>query len=103
VIPIDPATLGTPTPRSLDGRLYPDFLRQYERLDDDLLPIVAQLQPSTLDDIELAVTDPLTAAYLDYWIMSAEWRGLVERGTQRRGPYVWRLGPQASPHLPQAA
>jgi hypothetical protein len=100
---IDPSTLGTPTPRSIDGRTYPDHLRQYERFDDELLPIVAKLQPATYDDIAIAVPNRRTRSYLILWIKSAEWRGLIERGTQKRGPYVWRLGPQASSHLPHAA
>lgn len=103
MIPVDPATLGTPTPRSLDGRLYPDHLRQYERLDAQLLPIVAASEPITYNDLERAVPDAERRADLRLWVMSAEWRGLIERGTQKRGPYVWRLGPQASSHLPNAA
>lgn len=77
--PVDPATLGSDTPRTLDGRTYPDHLRQYEHYDKELLPLVERLAPATFDDLSVAVADPHTRAALPRWLASAEWRGLIER------------------------
>lgn len=44
---IDPSTVGSETPRTLDGREYPEHLRAYHRYDAVLLPLVASLAPAT--------------------------------------------------------
>ena len=77
--PVDPETFGTPTPRTLDGRTYPDHLRSYEQYDDVMLPLVEALAPATFDDLGLRVTDSHARAALPRWLASAEWRGLIER------------------------
>jgi hypothetical protein len=102
--PIDRSTLGTPTPRTVDGRTYPDHLRPYERFDDDLLPVVADHAPATFDVLSIAVSDARMRASLPRWLASAEWRGLVERVAPRPGsPRTYDLGPVADQHLPHAA
>jgi hypothetical protein len=104
VSPIDPATLGTDTPRTLEGREYPEHLRAYHRFDGTLLPIVARMAPVSFDDLSVAVEDPRVRAALPRWLASAQWRGLVERGDARGGsPRRYVLGPAAGAHLSSAA
>jgi hypothetical protein len=86
-MPIDPATLDTDTPRTLDGRDYPEYLRAYEQLDPDLLPILERLGPATFDGFVAHITDGRQRAAAQRWLSSAEWRGLVERRDNgARGP-----------------
>jgi len=91
--PLDPSTLDSDTPRTLDGRGYPDHLRPYEQFDGDFLPIVAKLELATFDDLSLEVDDPRASASLPRWLASAEWRGLVERrDPSMNGPRSYVLG-----------
>jgi hypothetical protein len=84
---IDPATLDSDTPRSLDGRSYPEHLRAYERLDQDLLPLLELLSPATFDSFVAQIIDGCQRAAALRWLSSAEWRGLVERRENNmRGP-----------------
>lgn len=84
---IDPATLDTDTPRTLDGRDYPGYLRAYEALDSELLPILERVGPATFDAFVAHITDGRQRAAAGWWLMSAEWRGLVEhRENGERGP-----------------
>ena len=84
---IDPASLDTGTPRTLDGRDYPEYLRPYEHLDSELLPILDRFGPATFDGFVTHITDPRTRAAAPRWLASAEWRGLVERQDEgMRGP-----------------
>jgi hypothetical protein len=99
---IDPRTYGTRTPRGLDGREYPERLRQYEAWDSTLLPLLAELEPATYNAMDQRVTDPRMHAYLPDWLNSAEWRGLVER-VETTSPWTWQLGPMAQQHLSHAA
>lgn len=86
-MPIDQATLDTDTPRTLDGRDYPEHLRAYERLDAELLPILETVGPATFDGFIARIEDARTRAAAPRWLASAEWRGLVERQDQgMRGP-----------------
>ncbi len=78
-MPLDPATLDSDTPRTLDGREYPGHLRVYEELDAELLPIASRLGEFTYDDLLLRITDPKIGSVLPRWLASAEWRGLIER------------------------
>jgi|ERR1035441_6691350 hypothetical protein len=88
---IDPASLDTGTPRTLDGRTYPEHLRGYESLDDDLLPILERFGPATFDVFVAHIEDARHRAAAPRWLASAEWRGLVERQDEgMRGPR--RLG-----------
>jgi hypothetical protein len=93
---LDPRTLGWKRPRTLDGRRYPLHLREYERYDDVILPVIAELEPVTYDYIEARLDDPKVAAELSDWVTSAEWRGLVEvdRSTPRRIPWTYSIGPR---------
>jgi hypothetical protein len=104
VSPLDPRSLGTDTPTTLDGRTYPERLRPYEAFDAQLLPLLDDEQPSTFDDLSLRITDPKALALLPRWIASATWRGLIERRDDpRRGPRAYVLGPEGRAHLPHAA
>lgn len=80
-MPIDPTTLDSGTPRTLDGRSYPDHLRPYETYDETLLPLLDGYE-LTFDELVGAVADGRVQASVPRWLASAEWRGLVER----RGP-----------------
>jgi hypothetical protein len=103
VSPLDPRTLGTDTPTTLDGRTYPEHLRAYERFDDQILPVVPD-GTFTFDDLSMRVDDPKALAMLPRWIASASWRGLIERtDPPSRGPWTYVRGPQAKPRLPHAA
>jgi hypothetical protein len=94
--PIDVKTLGTSTPRTLDGRSYPDHLRPYEVHDQELLPLIARMQPATFDRLSIAVDDPRLRAVLPRWLASAQWRGLVERlDPTTRSPRRYQLGSHA--------
>jgi hypothetical protein len=83
--PLDPATLDSGTPRTLDGRSYPDHLRPYEKPDGALLPLVARLEPTTFDELSVVIEDPRARSALPRWLASAEWRGLVDRLDESMG------------------
>lgn len=89
---LDPKSLGTDTPRTLDGRSYPDRLRRYEQYDDVVLPHVRQRRPVTVNELLETVPDEWAKAMLDSWLSSAEWRGLIERVPGAR-PWAYVLGP----------
>jgi hypothetical protein len=90
-MPIDPTTLDSDTPRTLDGRDYPEHLRAYESLDSELLPILEGLGSATFDTFVARIADARQRAAAPRWLASAEWRGLVERQDEgMRGPR--RLG-----------
>jgi hypothetical protein len=98
VSPLDPTTLGSRTPRTLDGRKYPEHLRAYEQYDEQLLPLLDKGRPLTFDDLSVQISgDRKLLAALPRWIASAEWRGLVERvAPAKRLPRRYVLGPRAS-------
>jgi hypothetical protein len=94
---MSPATPPKPPsrPRSSDGREYPAHLRAYERLDRDLLPLVADLQPVTFDELSLAVSDVGARAALPRWLASAQWRGILDRpGSLAGKPRAYRIAAQ---------
>jgi hypothetical protein len=76
---IDVSSLDSGTPRTLDGRVYPEHLRPYEDLDAELLPLAAELGRFTFDELTTVVADPKVRAVLPHWLSSAEWRALVAR------------------------
>lgn len=78
-MPLDPSTFESETPRTLDGRAYPDHLRPYERLDADLLPIAVSLGEFESSELGSAIEDRRVATSVSRWIASAEWRGLISR------------------------
>lgn len=92
--PVDASSLGTDTPRTLDGRSYPDYLRPYEAHDEALLPLVVTADPVTFDELAEAIEDPRLRAVLPQWLSSAEWRGLIERiDPTPRLPRRYQSGP----------
>jgi hypothetical protein len=104
VSPLDPRTLGTDTPTTLDGRRYPEHLREFERYDGELLPLVQEGGAVTFDDLVTRIGDRKVRAILPRWIASAQWRGLIERhdGPGRK-PWTYVLGPQGQSQTPHAA
>jgi hypothetical protein len=78
-MPIDTKTLGTQTPRALDGRTYPAYLRAFESYDDALLAQVRALDEPTLNKLAVEASDPKIRSVVSPWLASAEWRGLVDR------------------------
>jgi hypothetical protein len=104
VSPIDPSTLDTESPRTLDGRVYPDHLRAYEQLDDTLLPALADRAPATFDDLSLAIEEARVRSALPRWLASAEWRGLVERvHPSMTAPRTYVLASRGVDHMRRAA
>lgn len=101
---LDQRTLGWKRPQTLDGRKYPLHLRQFEAYDDLILPLVAELEPATFDDLSIRIRDAKARAWLPYWLTSAEWRGLIERrDPSSRRPQTYVLGSRAAMRLPHAA
>lgn len=78
-MPLDTTTFESDTPRTLDGRTYPDHLRPYEQLDSDMLPIVLSLGEFEGPELGSAIEDRRVAASVPRWMASAEWRGLISR------------------------
>lgn len=78
-MPIDTKTLGTKTPKALDGRSYPAYLRAFERYDEPLLSQVRELHEPTLNRLAVEASSPKMRSVVSTWLASAEWRGLVDR------------------------
>lgn len=78
-MPIDTKTLGTKTPKALDGRSYPAYLRAFERYDRQLLAQVRKLHEPTLNKLAVEASSAKMRSVVSPWIASAEWRGLVGR------------------------
>lgn len=78
-MPIDTKTLGTQTPKTLDGRAYPPYLRAFERYDKQLLAEVRRLELPTLNRLAVEAPSPQVRSAVSPWVASAEWRGLIER------------------------
>jgi hypothetical protein len=78
-MPIDTKTLGTKTPKALDGRSYPSYLRVFERYDEELLPQIQALEEPTLNKLAVEASGPKMRSVVSPWLASAEWRGLVDR------------------------
>jgi hypothetical protein len=89
---LDPKSWETDTPRTLDGRVYPERLRQYEKYDEVFLPHVRERRPIEVNDLSRAVDDRWAQVEIDSWFDSAEWRGLIERVDGAK-PVAMRLGP----------
>jgi hypothetical protein len=87
-------------PISPDGRSYPDHLRPYERLDEQLLPIVEDMQPVSFDALSAAVQDVRQRAALPRWLASAQWHGLLDRSTPSTGERAYSLGERAGVRQP---
>lgn len=93
---LDPSTLDSPNPRTRDGRRYPEYLRAYEQYDPVLLPVLAETEPATFDQIGDAVGEAKARSVLPHWLSSAEWRGLVERRDPAKHlPRTYVLGQRA--------
>jgi hypothetical protein len=89
---LDPKSWETDTPRTLDGRAYPERLREYEQYDEQLLPHVQERRPIDFNGLLGAVGSQRLQAALYSWVHSAEWRGLIEPVPGARPP-AWVLGP----------
>jgi hypothetical protein len=76
-MPLDPSTLDSSSPRTLDGREYPEHLKPYEPFDAQLLAMLDTLDRPTLNDLAVSVEDPRLRSVASRWLASAEWRGLV--------------------------
>jgi hypothetical protein len=101
---MDPRSLTTNTPRTRDGRAYPEHLRAYEAFDDVILPLLDEHVPLTFDDLSSRIEDPRAAALLPRWIASARWRDLiVPRDDPSHGPRRYVLSSRGHTHLPHAA
>jgi hypothetical protein len=89
---LDQSTLDSETPRTRDGRSYPDHLRAYETYDRQFLPLLAEHGELSPSDLSHAVSAPKLRSVLSRWMASAEWRGLIERhdgeGMASRRTYV---------------
>jgi hypothetical protein len=86
-MPLDPASLDTDTPRTLDHRSYPEHLKAYEGYDRLLLQIAMELTPFTRESLEGRLQDAKVRDAVPRWLASAEWRGLIKReSTGRRDP-----------------
>lgn len=96
--PVDVKTLRSHTPRTVDGRRYPDYLRPFETYDPQLLPLVREHADIDFDRLSVEVSDPQVRSVLPQWLASAEWRGLIERVEPiGRRPRRYRLGPLGAP------
>jgi hypothetical protein len=81
VMPIDEHSLESGTPRTLDGRSYPNHLRRYEQYDQTFLELAASF-PATFTFDDLAAVASTTTRVRDAfprWLASAEWRQLLHR------------------------
>ena len=78
-MPLDPASLDTDNPRTLDGRTYPDHLKAYHGLDRPLLIFAMELGTFDAAELEARVSDPKLRAAIPRWMASATWRGITER------------------------
>ncbi len=76
---LDQSTLDSDTPRTRDGRSYPDHLRPYEAYDDQFLPLLGAMGPASASALARMVADAKLRSVLSRWMASAEWRGLIER------------------------
>lgn len=103
-MPVDLRTVDSGTPRTDDGRVYPEQLRQFESLDERLLPIVAALGRFTFDALGAAVPNAKDRSVLPRWLASAEWRALIlRRDESMHGPREYELsdrGQNALRNLP---
>jgi hypothetical protein len=80
-VPIDEASLDSGTPRTDDGRTYPEHLRPYETYDRSVLAAARNFAgPFTFDELAAAVSgqDRLRDV-LPRWLAPAGWRLLVAR------------------------
>lgn len=78
-MPIDTKTLGTQTPKTLDGRSYPSYLRAFEDYDTKLLERVRELGQPTLNKLAVDAPNAKMRSVVSPWLASAEWRGLIKR------------------------
>jgi hypothetical protein len=85
-------------------RTYPPHLRQFERYDEALLPLVDDAHALTLGEIAVLTGDRDLRNVLARWLTSAEWRGLVSRNPAdgQRGPTYVRTA-AAAQRPPRAA
>jgi hypothetical protein len=99
-MPIDPQTIGSDRPRTLDGRDYPEHLKAYEAYDETLLPLLIELGEVTPTEFAASIVDRRLRTLVPRWMASAEWRSLIER-TDRdvRSPRTYRATEYGIEHL----
>jgi hypothetical protein len=88
---LDQATLDTTTPRTRDGRSYPEHLRPYEAYDEEFLRRFVEIGEASANEFAHSVAPARLRTLVSRWLASAEWRGLVERRDEpkaRRRSYV---------------
>jgi hypothetical protein len=104
IMALDRSTLDSPTPRTHDGRSYPDHLRPYEAYDEQLLPLIGELEGASPSEISQAITDRRLRSVLSRWMASAEWRGLIERRDPEgmAGRRIYVLGKHGRARLTEA-
>jgi hypothetical protein len=95
---LDQSTLDSPTPRTLDGRRYPDHLRPYERHDREFLGRLGQLREASANELMQRTENRRLRPLVSRWMASAEWRGLIER-RDRGGRRVYALTPRGRRRL----
>jgi hypothetical protein len=100
-MPIDTSTLGTPEPKTLDGRTYPGYLRAFERYDKEMLSLVQELGEPTLNQLALATPSAKLRSAVSPWIASAEWRDLIKRvdTAEPIGKRRYRIGERGEERL----
>jgi hypothetical protein len=103
-MPLDQKSLQQGSPRALDGRTYPSYLRAFERYDAELLARVAELGEPTLNQIAQATHSAKVRSAVSPWLSSAEWRGLLERvvADDLAGKRRYRLSDRGREALPAA-
>ena len=99
---IDLGSLDSGVPTTTDGRRYPEHLRAYERYDEELLAVVERLGHPRMAEIA-AATDVVVRFNVPRWLVSAEWRGLVEREDRDGRPRTYVLTERGRRHGSAAA
>jgi hypothetical protein len=92
-MPLDTKSLRKGTPKALDGRSYPGYLRAFERYDNELLSQVQRLGQPTLNQLALEASSAKMRSVVSPWLASAEWRGLLDRvkGDEMAGKRRYKL------------
>ncbi|HWT91523.1 MAG TPA: hypothetical protein VN238_00865 [Solirubrobacteraceae bacterium] len=89
---VDLSTLDSGTPRSLDGRVYPEKFRPFEAFDEEMLSRAANLPKFTFDDLAAELDNWKALHALGHWMTSAEWRVLIERvPPDPQRPWTYRV------------
>lgn len=103
-MPLDPSSFDSGTPRTLDGREYPEHLRRFHIYDRELLTLAARLGIFGQDQFVVASGDPAQRFEAIQWLESALWRGLIaERDATLRDPETFAITERGRAQLAEAA